>query len=378
MTTLRVVLDQLIASVPGGIGRYTEELVREMTRIAPPNGSVEGIISKSSEAQRDDVRSRLPLLAELRTLPLARRELAAAWRYGVMTSIGAGHLHSPSLLAPLSRHGRSGKPTATAVTIHDVVPWTHPHTLTKHGVAWHTAMANRAQKYAAAVVVPSYAVAGELAGIMDFGDRIHVIGGAASTDLIVPADTDARARELGLPDAYLLAVGTLEPRKGLTQLIAGLGLPSSPDLPLLIAGPPGWGDLDVAAVAAEHGLPADRIRVLGFLPDEDLALLYSRATVFVFPSLAEGFGLPLLEALSFGTPVVHSDAPALIEVAGGAGVTVARDDAAGYPARLSEALARVVADSTLRARLAELGMERARAFTWRDSAERVWQLHSDL
>jgi glycosyltransferase involved in cell wall biosynthesis len=378
VTTLRVVLDQLIATVPGGIGRYTEELVREMTRTAPANGSVEGIISKSSDAQHDDIRSRLPRLAELHALPLARRELAAAWRYGVMTSIGSGHLHSPSLLAPLGRHGRNRRPTPTAVTIHDVVPWTHPQTLTKHGVAWHTAMASRAQKYADAVVVPTHAVAGELAGIMDFGDRIRVIGGAASSNLIVPADTDARARDLSLPDEYLLAVGTLEPRKGLTQLIAGLALPSSPDLPLLIVGPPGWGDLDVAAVAAEHGLPADRIRVLGFLPDEDLALLYARATVFVFPSLAEGFGLPLLEALSFGTPVVHSDAPALTEVAGGAGVSVPRDDAAGYPARLSEALARVVTDSILRARLAELGMERSQTFTWRDSAERVWQLHSDL
>lgn len=378
MTTLRLILDQLIAPVPGGIGRYTEELARELILTAPADHNVEGVISNVSPEVHDDVTSRLPGLAELRTLPLARRELAVAWQYGVMTSIGGGLVHSPSLLAPLRRHDRSTDGTQTTVTIHDVVPWTHPQTLTRHGVAWHTAMVKRAHRHADAVVVPTHAVAGELAEVMDFGDRVRVIGGATSSNLLLPHDPDVRAQELELPDSYILTVGTLEPRKGLAQLIAGLALPGGPDLPLLVVGPPGWGDLDVVAVAAKQGLPANRIRVLGFVSDEDLALLFSRATVFVFPSLAEGFGLPLLEALSFGTPVVHSDAPALVEVAGGAGVTVRREDAGGYPARLAEAVAQVVADSSERTRLSTLGIARAGAFSWRDSAERVWQLHAEL
>lgn len=378
MTTLRLILDQLIASVPGGIGRYTDELVRELILTAPANHNVEGIISKVSRELHDDVLSRLPGLAGLHALPLARRELAVAWQYGLLTSMGGGPIHSPSLLAPLRRHDRRIDGTRTAVTIHDVVPWTHPQTLTKHGVAWHTAMVERAYKHADAVVVPTSAVAGELAEIMDFGDRVRVIGGATSSSLVLPRDPEGRAQELELPNAYILTVGTLEPRKGLADLIAGLALPGSPDLPLLVVGPPGWGDLDVATVAAKQGLAANRIRVLGFVSDEDLALLYRNATIFVFPSLAEGFGLPLLEALSFGTPVVHSDVPALIEVAGGAGIIVPRADAGGYPRRLAQAVAQVVADSSERSRLSRLGIDRAKAFSWRDSAERVWQMHSDL
>ena len=120
------------------------------------------------------------------------------------------------------------------------------------------------------------------------------------------------------------------------------------------------------------------MRTLGHLPDADLAIAMARASVFVFPSIAEGFGLPVLEAFHLGTPVVHSDDPAVVEVAAGAGVTVQREDSAGYPERLAEAIASVVGDATLSARLRVMGKDRANAFSWTDSAQKVWQLHADL
>ena len=189
---------------------------------------------------------------------------------------------------------------------------------------------------------------------------------------------DERAVRLGLPGQYILSVGTLEPRKGLAALIQSLAEPGSADLPLLIAGPEGWGGVDVAAIAAEAGLPEGRVRTLGFLADADLAVALDRAAVFVFPSIAEGFGLPVIEAFHFGTPVVHSDEPAVLEIAAGAGISVERDDAEGYPGRLAEAIARVVNDRALAERLHVTGLDRSRAFSWRDSAEKVWQLHADL
>jgi glycosyltransferase involved in cell wall biosynthesis len=121
-----------------------------------------------------------------------------------------------------------------------------------------------------------------------------------------------------------------------------------------------------------------RVRLLGALADEDLAVALDRATVFVQPSLAEGFGVPLLEAFFFGTPVVHSDAPALIEVAGGAGLVVPLSDMGGYPERLAAAISSVVRDADLARRLSYAGLDRAGAFSWRDAAQRVWQLHADL
>jgi glycosyltransferase involved in cell wall biosynthesis len=209
---------------------------------------------------------------------------------------GRGMIHATSLLAPLRKIDRvNAVGEQVAVTIHDVVPWTHPETLTKHGVAWHKGLARRARKYADAIVVPTHAVAEELRQFVNFGDRVRVIGGAVSSKLVVPENADQRAEELNLPAEYILTVGTLEPRKGLAPLIQALARPDVPDLPLLIAGPEGWGELNVAQVAAEAGLAPDRVRTTGFVSDSDLALLLDRASLFVYPSLAEGFGLPVIE-----------------------------------------------------------------------------------
>jgi glycosyltransferase involved in cell wall biosynthesis len=378
VSTLRVIADQLLAPVPGGIGRYTEELTRELILTAPPGAQVEAIVSSSSRAEFDRLRDLLPGLSSLVATPLGRRELSLAWQYGLMPLRGAGAVHAPSLLAPLVRRSRRHPAGPTVVTIHDVVPWSHPDTLTARGVTWHRAMAARAHRFADAVVVPTHAVAAELNAIMDFGDRMHVIGGAASAKLAVPADAEERAERLDLPARYILSVGTLEPRKGLAPLIAALGAVADPALPLLIAGPAGWGTLDVATLAAEAGLPADRVRTLGYLSNEDLAVALERATVFVFPSLAEGFGLPLLEAFSVNTPVVHSDAPALVEVGGGAGEVVALEGAGSYPERLAAAINSVAGDPVRADTMRAAGLARAAEYSWRTSAQRVWQLHSEL
>ncbi|MCU1419785.1 MAG: mannosyltransferase [Homoserinimonas sp.] len=378
-TTLRVVVDSIVSQPPSGIGRYTEELTRQLIEVAPPGCEVAGIVSASPEEDYDRLQLLLPGMTDLFKSVLARKELRKSWRYGLTPLPGKGMVHSPDLMAPLTRHDRlNDAGTQTVVTIHDVVAWTNPDTLNPRSMAWTKAMAKRAHRFADAVVVPTHTVASQLNDIMDFGDRIRVIGGAVSSKLTLPVDAEVRARELQLPARYILSVGTLEPRKGLTALIQSLAHPDAADLPLLIVGPTGWGDVDVAAVAAEAGLAEDRVRKLGFLPDADLAVTLDRATVFAFPSIAEGFGLPMIEAFSFGTPVVHSDAPAVVEVAYGAGVSVEREDAESYPERLAQAIARVASDAALAERLKYLGLDRAKAFSWKDSAEKVWQLHADL
>ncbi|GAA4265394.1 glycosyltransferase family 1 protein [Frondihabitans peucedani] len=379
MMTLRVVVDQILAPVPGGVGRYTEELTREIIACAPRGCDVEGVVAAHPQEDYDRLEERLPGLASLYRSVLGRRELSVAWQLGLVGLPGRGMVHGTSLMTPLYKHDRSLDPaTQTAVTIHDTVPWTHPETLTAQGVRWHRAMAKRAFRFADAVVVPTHTVAAELSERFDFGERLRVIGGAVSADVALPDDTDEVADSLDLPERYALSVGTLEPRKGIEPLIEAMAHPDAPDIPLLIVGAHGWGDVRIEDVIARTGLPEGRIRVLGHVPDSTLAVLLQRAAVFVFPSLAEGFGLPVVEALSFGTPVVHSDAPALVEVAAGAGVVVAREDRAGYPERLAQAMFQVVNDVELSTRLGVAGLDRARAFSWRDSAEKVWQLHADL
>lgn len=379
MTTLRVVVDQVLAPVPGGIGRYTVELTRSLLANAPRGCDVEGVVAAHPQAEYDRLTDLIPGLSGLAKAPLGRRELSLAWQTGLAGLPGRGMVHSTSLLAPLFRHDRALEPaTQTVATIHDTVPWTHPHTLTPRGVRWHKAMARRAHRFADAVVVPTHAVADELSERFDFGDRLRVIGGAVSRDLTVPADANAVADELGLPEAYALSIGTLEPRKGIEPLIQAMGHPDAPDIPLLIVGPAGWGDVSIADIVARENLPEDRVRSLGFVSDQQLAVLLQRATVFVFPSLAEGFGLPVVEALSLGTPTIISDTPALVEVAADAAAVVARDDPEHYPERLAQAMYQIVNDVELSTRLGVVGIDRSHAFSWSDSADKVWQLHADL
>jgi glycosyltransferase involved in cell wall biosynthesis len=378
MTTLRVIVDDVLTDVPDGISRYSLELTRQLIATAPRGCVVEGIVAARSETDRRVLQQLLPGLVGVHALPVGSRELALAWQMGVKLPMGGGLIHAPSLLAPLFKHDASDSVDQTTVTVHDVSAWTAPEAVGVVEAAWQKAMVKRARKFADAVVVPTHAVADQLNRVAKLGDRIRVIGGAPSDTLQVPDDADARAEALRLPERYIATVSSLDPRRGLRALIDAMTDLALNDLPLLVVGPEEHHGERVSTVAMEAGLAEGRVRTLGSLGDPDLAVVLSRATVFVYPNLSSGFGLPVVEAMRFGTPVVHSDDPAVAEVAFGAGVTVPREDADGYPARLAEAVSSVVADDTLRERLRFAGMDRAAAFSWRASAESVWQLHAEL
>jgi glycosyltransferase involved in cell wall biosynthesis len=352
-----LVLEQCLAPVPGGTGRYSREIALALVRRAPKGSAVAGVT-----AWHRDI-ARIPGVPAFR-LAVPRRGLVALWERGIGPTVGGDVVHAPTPLAPPRRR------TPLVVTVHDAVPWTHPETLTKRGVRWHRTAIETAARTADVVVVPTQAVAEELGRHVSLGDRVRVVGEGVSEDLRVPADADERASRLELPESYLLTVATLEPRKGLSVLLEQLARPEAPDLPLLVAGQPGWGKLDLLGEARRLGL-GDRVRVLGRVSDEDLAVLMARATALVVPSRAEGFGLPLLEAMTLGTPVVTSPVPALVEVAGGASVVAADDDLPG-------ALRSVVEDASVRQRLAAAGPERAKAFTWDRAADALWAIYAEI
>lgn len=360
------IVEQVLAPVPGGTGRYSAELATALARAAAPGDTVVGWCAW----HRDAAAAALPGVGGPVRLPVPRRVLATAWQRGAGPApTGVDVVHAPTLLVPPKRRG-----VTLVVTIHDTVPWTHPHTLTPHGVQWHRAMGERAARHADAVVVPTQAVAADVRVHLKISDgRIHVIGeGVADAVLTVPADADARAVRLGLPSGgYLLTLATLEPRKGLDVALAALAHPDAPDLPLVHVGAPGWGGLDVAARAARARLDVGRVRTLGRVPDADLAVVLSRATALLAPSRSEGFGLPVLEAMAHSVPAVVSDVPALVEVGGDAVVVVPVDD----PAALAAAAAAAACDEGLRRRLAAAGRARVTAFTWNAAARACWSLY---
>ncbi|SEP96135.1 Glycosyltransferase involved in cell wall bisynthesis [Lentzea xinjiangensis] len=315
--------EQLNAPVPGGTGRYTAELLTALTRTAPEGWSVVSAATAGAD----------------RVIRLPRRALVALWERGLPPRLGP-HVHAPTPLAPLP---------GAVVTVHDVVPWTHPETLTPRGVAWHRRVISKAAREARALVVPTNAVASQLAECVRVEVPVHVVPNGVTSLTGSPADD--------LPPRYVLAIGTIEPRKGFELLARAT---ERLRVPLVVVGQQGWGGID---------LRAPHVTLLGKVSDARLASVLAGAAVLAAPSLAEGFGLPVLEAMAAGVPVVHSDDPALVEVAGGAGTVVRRGDLAS----LTEGLRAVLADPR---HTVDAGIARANEFTWEKTARGVWGAHT--
>lgn len=181
-------------------------------------------------------------------------------------------------------------------------------------------------------------------------------------------ETDLVLRARGWPDEYLLFVGSLEPRKNLSLLMEALVM-TGEKIPVILTGWQAWGDKEWMERARRSGL-GDRIHFAGYVDDETLAHLYSGASGLVYPSLYEGFGLPVLEAMACGAPVICSDSPSLPETAGDAALYVRPDDAEG----LAHCIDRLVRDTELAGGLREKGLKRAASFTWERTARETLHL----
>ncbi len=191
-----------------------------------------------------------------------------------------------------------------------------------------------------------------------------------------PRLVSRRLKRLGLPGKYLLFVGTVEPRKNVLRLLqayCALPAPLRDEWPLLLAGPWGWNAAPIAdyyhAEAKARG-----VRHLGYIADRDLAALYNGARALVYPSLYEGFGLPVVEMMSCGGAVIASTAAALAEVAGGHAHLVEPEDVDG----LKAALARIVTDDEWQGSLRKGAVERAGKFTWDRAAQETLQTYQRL
>jgi glycosyltransferase involved in cell wall biosynthesis len=187
-----------------------------------------------------------------------------------------------------------------------------------------------------------------------------------------PAAVAAYRERMGLPERFILYVGTLEPRKNVPRLLEAYArLRREGDAPpLVLAGARGWRHAAIDARLERLGL-GDQVRFLGYVPAGDLPLCYNAAAVFVYPSLYEGFGLPPLESLACGTPVVTSNSSSLPEAVGDAALVVDPRDVAG----LAGALRAALDDDALRERLRAAGFVQAARFTWRRMAEQTLAIY---
>jgi len=222
-------------------------------------------------------------------------------------------------------------------------------------------------------VVPTHAVAARLADLLDVGDRLRVIAGAASTGLVVPLDADERIARLGLGGRFLVTTGGSTAPRGSREVLAALThLDSDVQLAVLDA----ESAEILASAAAELGFGQDRVIAVHGLRQPDRAAVLDRAVAVVLAGEEVGFGLPMLDAFSLGTPVIHSDHDTAVEISADAGLIV--ESGEDLPERLAAAMRTVLDDREAAERLAVFGQDRAGAFSWRSAAEKTWQLHADL
>ncbi len=358
----------------GGIGRYTRELTSALLAADAPHHYVLMAANAGLGDRWQREAARLRALTDedhltLRTLPLTDDWVARLWqrlRVPVPAEwiTGRGDLfYSPDfVLPPLRRH------TPALLTVHDLSFLRHPDTFPEALRTYLERAVPRSVTRADHILADSHATRRDLIELLNVpAEKITTLHLGVSTRFSPDPRPNERTRlnaRYGLgAKPYILAVGTVQPRKNIRRLIEALdALISTHDVSLALAGQPAWLSDPILEAAAAR----DYVHVLGFVADEDLPALYRQAAVFAFPSLYEGFGLPPLEAMACGTPVVASNASSIPEAVGDAGLLIDPLDVRA----LTHALDRLLTDTNLRQDLRTRGLGRATEFTWARTAER--------
>ena len=248
------------------------------------------------------------------------------------------------------------------VTVHDLAFLHDPSQFTKRGNSIFRRSLEQIRRRADLILCSSQVTMGDCVAAGLPTERLRLVPLGVDVAKVDSAESARVTALYGLPPRYLLFVGTVEPRKNLRGLVAAVARLDDP-LPLVVAGAEGWGDVDIE--------PGGDVRFIGFVPAQDLAGLYAGADVFCYPSEREGYGLPVLEAMAQGTPVVTSRGTATEEAAGGAAVLVDPLD--------PDDIARGIAEAAVRREaLSAEGMARADRATWRETARLTAAAYREL
>jgi glycosyltransferase involved in cell wall biosynthesis len=350
-------------AAPTGVGVYVRDLATALVALVPERIALIGVrpdgpLSSVARAARAST----PFRGGSHQEWLQRHAASDVQR------VGATLVHFTNGHAPL----RPGRPFVLTVQDLSVLRSPRLHPPIRVLTAPLTMLASRRARQ---VIVPSRATADDLAGMLRVPPaRIRVVAHAPSTTMVDGAPVDDGVLDLlGLRGSdFLLTVGTLEPRKNHVRLMAAFEhlAGDRPELRLAVVGRDGWRDRALLR-ALEAGGRSGRVVRAGYLPDPQLRALFQACAVFVYPSLLEGFGLPVVEAMAAGAPVVTSRGSSLPEAAGGAAVLVDPLD----PVAIAEGIGRAMED---RVRLSTLGRQRAASRDWRDVARETLAVYRDV
>ena len=352
---MRVLINGMQGGNQSGTGRYTEALIRHLVGL---EGDLALTVWWPSWIEpgdwADSVTLELQPSGVWARLRLERQIQRVAPAYDVV--------HYPASIGPLDGGAN------VVVTVHDCIFMRHPDWFRWERAEYYRWAGSRSARRAGRVIADSEATAHDLRELIGVPDsRIDVVPLGVGA-LFCPAAAgaiDAARERYRLPDPCFLYVGTLEPRKNIAALVRAWDRIAG-EIPehLVIAGRTGWKPEEMLAAinGAKH---KERIHLPGFIEEEHLAAALGAARAFVWPSHFEGFGLPVLEAMACGTPVLTSDVSSLPEVAGDAALLVNPESEEA----IAEGLMRLSRDDVLRARLTAAGLQRAAEFTWARTAE---------
>src|SRR5918992_1835719 len=302
---------------------------------------------------------------EVHALPLPRLALYEAWhrlrRPAVQVATGTVDVvHATTIAMP-------PRSAPLVVTMHDLA-WVHdPAHFTARGVRFFERGLTLALEEADLVLCSSQATLRDCEAAGFGRDRLRLVPLGVEVTSASEETVERVRRRYGLERPYVLWTGTVEPRKNLAGLLRAFEDVEA-DADLVLVGPRGWNQ-DLGALVAG----ATRVRTLGFVPSADLGALYAGARLFCFPSLLEGFGFPVLEAMAHGTPVVTSKGTSTEELGGEAAVLVDPRD----PASIASGLQLVLSDDDLARRLAAAGRERAARFSWERCGDLVRRAYEE-
>ncbi len=357
---MAAVVEQCWHRVPGGTAVATTRSLEALA--ARGDTKVVGIAARHSHPPM----VALPAAVPVRHAALPRRILYDCWHHlgwpkAQRLAGDVDVVHATGGAVPPAER------TPLVVTVHDLAFLHKPDWFTRRGVRFAVKALELARARAALVVVPSQTTARDCAEHDIEPERVRVVPWGVAAAPVTEADIASLRARHRLPETFALWVGAAEPRKNIPGLLAAAARTTS-GVPLVLAGPDGWG-LDLGALA--DAADAEVIRV-GYLTDGELAALYAAARVLVYPSLMEGFGLPVLEAMAYGTPVVTSSGTATEEVCADPDSTVDPTD----PRALAAAIDAVVTDDAEHARRSARALQRAGQLTWEATAEGLREVYS--
>jgi glycosyltransferase involved in cell wall biosynthesis len=347
----------------GGIAQYTVQLARALAALDAPERLT--LLRAARPVVQSETVANMPS-AGLLTPPHHRFEQLTLPLE--LLRLRPDVLHSPDFIPPFRR------PCRSVITVHDLGFLHYPETLTEQSRRYYGRI-GRAVQSADRIIAVSSCTKRDLETLLQADpQKIDVVLEAADPKF-QPVETEvelaAARRRLGVDKPYLLFVGSFEPRKDLVTLLDAFALVRQQvDLQLALVGRRGWLYEPIFQRRAELGLE-DGVKIVEDFEHADLQPIYSAAVALAFPSLYEGFGLPAVEAMACGCPVVASDRGSLPEVVGQAGCLVPAQDAQA----LAEALLRVVTDEDWRRELVRRGLERAKSFSWHRAAEETLDVY---